>query len=63
MQSPKLRDKRSNLNNKEPYALGLIPNEVIITIAKYIVYFVALEQKDISDASNGVIFFCSSGKW
>jgi len=55
MQIPKLRDKRTSPNNA-PYPLGLIPDELIITIAKHLVYLVALGQKDISGEQWGDIF-------
>jgi len=55
MQSPKLRDKRAK-NSIEPYPLGLIPNDLIISVAKHIVYYVALGQKDISGEQWSDIF-------
>jgi len=45
MRSPKLRDKRSK-KSIEPYPLGLMPDDLIIAIAKHIVYYAALGQRD-----------------
>jgi len=55
MQYPKLRDKRTKLPN-EPYPLGLVPDSVIHTIAKWIVYHFATGKTDINGEDWGDIF-------
>jgi len=55
MQVPKLKDKRIT-TNIEPYPLGVIPNDLIIIIAKHVVYLKALGQQDISGEQWGDIF-------
>jgi len=55
MQSPKLRDKRAK-KALEPYPLGLMPDDLIVSIAKHLVYYVALGQEDISGEQWSDIF-------
>jgi len=55
MQYPKLRDKRTKQPN-EPYPPGLVPESVIHTIAKWIVYSLSTGKTDINGENWGNIF-------
>lgn len=55
MQQPRLRDNKQR-EQREPYALGSIPDDIIRSIGKRIVYACATGKKDINGEDWGDIF-------
>lgn len=55
MSYPRLRDGKHRFRN-EPYALGVIPNDVVYEIGKWIAYNFAVGKRDINGEDWGDIF-------